>query len=91
MESKFQAQLEKLMKQDSVTGVVCGDSSGLPLAACGIATHRHAGLVSAIANQASKIFPSLNEVPIICIEGEKTNLLIRSEDKMVLGIFKTKV
>ncbi|XP_057296355.1 ragulator complex protein LAMTOR5 homolog isoform X2 [Hydractinia symbiolongicarpus] len=79
------------MKETSVSGVICADLHGLPLAAKGIADTSTAGAISSIALQASKLFPNLNETPVISIEGESSDLLIRQEDKIVLGIYKSRV
>jgi len=56
----------------------------------GIGQSQHAGIISAIANQANKLNPDTDEVPVICIETENSKLLIRNEDQVVLGIYKAK-
>ncbi|XP_066925773.1 ragulator complex protein LAMTOR5 homolog [Clytia hemisphaerica] len=92
MEKNLALQLEDIMNESNVTGVICCDLNGLMLAVRGVATSEHAGAVSSIASQASKLFPANSEdSPIICLESDKSNLLIRKQDKVVVGIFKNKI
>jgi len=78
------------MSTSGVCGVVCTDLRGLVLVEkTSTGDSLHAGAVSSIAMLANKLLT--DQTPVICVEGEKRNCLIRTEDKIVLGVFKDKV
>lgn len=83
-------QMDELFNTPGVSGVVFTDLRGLVLKEKG-SGNLQAGAVSTIALQASKLFPDLDESPVVCVEGEKRSLLIRNEDKIVLGVYKDKL
>lgn len=90
MESDLELVLDETMRQPGVSGVVCIDNQGLPLAAKGMASTNSAGLISGLVKEVSMLFPDLDETPIVTLEGETNNLLIKSEDKITLGIHKVR-
>ena len=90
MDDNLNSQFDEILKAGGVTSVVCTDLHGLILKEKGNVSSAQAGEISSIAVQASKLFPDLNETPVVCLEGETKNCLIHNEEKIVLGIFKDK-
>jgi len=90
MDENIISQFSQMMVKDGVTGAVCTDLHGLILKEEGSVGPAQGGAISSIAFQAAKLFPDLNETPVITVEGHHKNCLIRHHDKIVLGIFKNR-
>jgi len=90
MERNLELVLEETMREPGVSGVICIDNQGLALAAKGAANASSAGLISGVVKESSLLFPDIDERPIITLEGESSNLMIKAEDKITLGIHKVK-
>lgn len=53
MEKHLSMQLDDIMNESGVTGVICCDLNGLMLAVRGVASDSHAGAVSTIASDST--------------------------------------
>ncbi|KAK9500727.1 hypothetical protein O3M35_001933 [Rhynocoris fuscipes] len=90
MEDTLFKQFKDILDTDNVTGCVLADNHGLCLLSSPNISHETAGIVSAIAQYASKIEPD-NSNPVICLEGTKRQCLIKNENSITSAIFKNEV
>ncbi|XP_072027039.1 ragulator complex protein LAMTOR5-like [Amphiura filiformis] len=88
MEDPLESHLEETLNNPGVVGVLCTDKQGLCLTAKGTASPDSAGLVSAIAQQASQLLPDNNSAPVICIESDKGNVMIKTHEDITMAIHK---
>ncbi|CAH3112757.1 ragulator complex protein LAMTOR5 homolog [Pocillopora verrucosa] len=86
MEKSLDSHLDDIMSEHGVIGVLCSDQQGLALSAKGTANPIHAGLISSLAEDAKKLDP--NTTPVICLESDACNLLVRSEGDVTVAIHK---
>jgi Ragulator complex protein LAMTOR5 len=98
MEKALRKELDELMSQPSVSGVLLVDSSGLCISAEGCASASSAGLVSALASQAADIrrankdaskepeSPSL--LPVVVLESDTYQMTIKSSAGITTAIYK---
>ena len=87
MESDLENAVCELMQERGVVGVICTNKEGLALAVDG-ASEVHAGVVSKLAQEAAKLYPEIDQSPIVVLESDTCNLLIRSCEGTTTGIFK---
>ncbi|CAH3112674.1 unnamed protein product [Pocillopora meandrina] len=86
MEKSLDSHLDDIMSEHGVIGVLCSDQQGLALSAKGTANPMYAGLISSLAENAKQIYP--DRVPVICLESDACNLLVRSEGNVTVAIHK---
>ncbi|XP_064607011.1 ragulator complex protein LAMTOR5-like isoform X2 [Liolophura sinensis] len=79
------------MKTPGINGVLCSDEQGLCLGAKGVAVGQPAGVISRMAHQAEQIHPDSGTSPVIVVESEVGNVLIKNHDGITLAIFKSPV
>jgi len=88
MEKALKKEVDEVMAQPSVTGVLCVDSDGLCVAAHGSASKTSSGLVSALASQAAGLRPDA-PAPVIVLESDAATTLIKSHSGTTVAIFKS--
>ncbi|XP_028398207.1 ragulator complex protein LAMTOR5 homolog [Dendronephthya gigantea] len=88
MESDLESAVEELMQERGVVGVICTNEEGLALAVDGSALEVHAGIVSGLAQEARKIYPEIDSSPVVVLESDTCNLLIRSHEGTTTGVLK---
>lgn len=81
-------EVEELMSQPSVTGVLCVDADGLCVAAHGSASQTSSGLVSALASQAAALRPDAL-APVIVLESDAAATLIKSHSGTTVAVYKS--
>ncbi|KFO24511.1 Hepatitis B virus X-interacting protein like protein [Fukomys damarensis] len=70
------------MKNPSIVGVLYTDSQRLNLGCCGTLSDEHAGMISVLAQQAAKRISDLTDIPVVCLESDKGNIMIQKEDSI---------
>lgn len=90
MENQLESELEETMNNPGVVGVLCSDKQGLCLSAKGTASPESAGLISALAQQAAQLLPD-STPPVICIESDKGNVMIKTHENVTMAIHKMPV
>ncbi|XP_045165339.1 ragulator complex protein LAMTOR5 homolog [Mercenaria mercenaria] len=88
MERNLDKHLDDTFRVPGVAGVICTDEHGLCLGAKGIATRESAGHIANIAESAARLNPNMPN-PVISIEGEGGSILIKKEDNITMGIYKS--
>ncbi|XP_031552078.1 ragulator complex protein LAMTOR5 homolog [Actinia tenebrosa] len=88
MEKSLETHVEELMLEHGVIGVLCVDEQGLALTAKGTANPVNAGPISSLTESAKKLYPEIEPQPVICLESDACNLLIKSQDKVTTAIHK---
>eukprot|EP00795_Rhopilema_esculentum_P002342 gene2342-17979_t len=78
------------MEEPGVTGVLCIDNQGLPIAVKGNANKNSSGPIASLIQEASAIYPDDDPNPIVTLEGETGNLLIKKQEKISMAIHKVK-
>ncbi|XP_068713711.1 ragulator complex protein LAMTOR5 homolog isoform X2 [Montipora foliosa] len=76
------------MSEHGVIGVLCCDHQGLALAAKGTANPIYSGLVCSMVENAKKLYPNKESHPVICLESDACNLLVKSEGNVTVAIHK---
>ena len=103
MEKALRKELDELMSQPSVSGVLLTDSSGLCISAEGSASHSSAGLVAALASQAAAIRRTSKESssgtaaddvdssasPVVVLESDTYQMIIKSSGGITTCIHKS--
>jgi len=88
MEKALKKEVEEVMSQPSVTGVLCVDSDGLCVAAHGSASKTSSGLVAAVASQAAGLRPDA-PAPVIVLESDAMTTLIKSHAGTTVAVYKS--
>jgi len=88
MEKALKKEMDDVMSQPSVTGVMCVDSDGLCVAAHGSASKTSSGLVAAVASQAAGLRPN-NPAPVVVLETDVGTTLIKSHSGTTVAICKS--
>lgn len=88
MEKALKKEVDEVMSQPSVTGILCVDSGGLCVAAHGSASKTSSGLVSALASQAAALRPDA-PAPVIVLESDAATTLIKSHSGTTVAVFKS--
>lgn len=91
MEANLNTEIEETMNQQGVVGVICTDSQGLCLAAEGSASPHSAGVITALAQQASQLSPEQSTSPVVCLESDKGNVLVKTHNHINVAIYKLPV
>ncbi|CAI8037424.1 Ragulator complex protein LAMTOR5 homolog [Geodia barretti] len=90
MEASLESQMNEIMSQPGVTGVLCADEQGLALSAQGTLTPHSAGLVSVVTEKACQLRHGTepDEKPVVVMEFDTGNVLIRSHNNSTLAVHK---
>ncbi|KAL9959442.1 hypothetical protein ACROYT_G032767 [Oculina patagonica] len=88
MEKSLDSHLDDIMSEHGVIGVLCSDQQGLALSAKGTANPMYAGLICSLVENAKKLYPDSEPQPVICLESDACNLLVRSEGNVTVAIHK---
>jgi len=88
MEKALKKEVEEVMSQPSVTGVLCVDSDGLCVAAQGSASKTSSGLVAAVASQAAALRPNA-PAPVVVLESDVGTTLVKSHSGTTVAIYKS--
>jgi len=88
MEKPLKKEIDEIMLQPSVTGVLCVDADGLCVAAQGSASKASSGLMSAIASQAASLRPDA-PAPVVVLESDSTTTLIKSHSGTTVAVYKS--
>jgi len=88
MEKALKKEVDEVMSQPSVNGVLCIDSDGLCVAAHGSASKTSSGLVAAVASQAAGLRPNA-PAPVVVLETDAGTTLIKSHSGTTVAIYKS--
>ncbi|EDO45318.1 predicted protein [Nematostella vectensis] len=88
MEKDLESHVDDVMSEHGVVGVMCTDDQGLSLIAKGTANPATAGFVQNLAESARKLYPDSEQQPVICLESDACNLLIKSQNKVTIAVHK---
>ncbi|CAO2623418.1 Ragulator complex protein LAMTOR5 [Lemmus lemmus] len=88
MEATLEQHLEDTMKNPSVVGVLCTDLQGLNLGCRGTLSDEHAGGISVLAQQASKLTCDPTDIPVVCLESDNGNIMIQKHDGITVAVHK---
>ncbi|XP_051890741.1 ragulator complex protein LAMTOR5 [Pristis pectinata] len=91
MEAVLEQQLRETMKNPAIIGVLCADEQGLNLGCRGSLIDEHAGVVSVLAQQAAKLTTDPTDVPVICLESDNGNIMIRKHGSITIAVHKMTV
>ncbi|XP_035293121.1 ragulator complex protein LAMTOR5-like [Cricetulus griseus] len=85
MEATLEQHLEDTMKNPSIVGVLCTDSQGLNLGCRGTLSDVHAGVISVLAQQATKLTSDPTGLPMVCLESDSGNTMIHKHDGITVA------
>eukprot|EP01114_Cavostelium_apophysatum_P024761 TRINITY_DN9813_c0_g2_i1.p1 TRINITY_DN9813_c0_g2~~TRINITY_DN9813_c0_g2_i1.p1 ORF type:complete len:100 (-),score=8.79 TRINITY_DN9813_c0_g2_i1:308-571(-) len=85
MDAQLNQTVTQIMSQNGVVGVICTDKNGLSLASKGKVTTDMAGFVYGISSRAKQLG---SDDPVILIETDSSNILIRNQDDMTIALFR---
>jgi len=88
MEKALKKEIDEVMSQPSVTGVLCVDTDGLCVAAHGSASKTSSGLVAAVASQSASLRPDA-PAPVVVLESDTETTLIKSHASTTVAIYKS--
>ncbi|XP_066559233.1 ragulator complex protein LAMTOR5 [Amia ocellicauda] len=88
MEAALEQHLDDTMKNTAIVGVLCTDQQGHSLGCRGSLSDEHGGVVSVLANQASKLTTDCTDSPTVCLESDSGNILIRKHGSITLAVHK---
>ncbi|XP_070558529.1 ragulator complex protein LAMTOR5 homolog [Ptychodera flava] len=88
MESSLEKHLDDTMNVHGVVGVLAADQQGLCLGAKGNAQVKSAGAISGLSEAAKQISTDGQTSPVVCIESDTCNVLIKSHDTVTMAIYK---
>ncbi|XP_022081031.1 ragulator complex protein LAMTOR5-like [Acanthaster planci] len=91
MENTLERLLDETLSNPGVVGVLCADKQGLCLSAKGTASPESSGIVVALSQQAALLKPETSTTPVICLESDKGNVLVKSHEGTTLVIHKMAV
>ncbi|XP_038054017.1 ragulator complex protein LAMTOR5-like [Patiria miniata] len=91
MENNLERLLDETLNNPGVVGVLCADKQGLCLGVKGTATPESSGIVVALSQQAALLKPAASTAPVICLESDKGNVLVKSHEDTTLVIHKMPV
>ncbi|CAG2161186.1 unnamed protein product [Oppiella nova] len=86
MEKQLKDISAEALNNDKVCGFLCVDNNGLCLTASGEANERSSGTVATIASLAQKLDSSN---PIVSIESDKRQILIKTTKDITTAIYKS--
>jgi len=96
----METQVEKVLQEasivdadyngsSSVVGVVAVNALGLCLGTQGEGDPSTAGTISALASLAAQIQPDLGENPVLVLETDKHQYLIKKEESVTVAVIKS--
>ncbi|XP_041458776.1 ragulator complex protein LAMTOR5-like [Lytechinus variegatus] len=88
MEQNLDKLLDETMDAPGVMGVLCADKQGLCYSAKGTVSSGCAGIIASLSQQASLLVPENNSTPVICLESDKGNVMIKSHQDVTIAIHK---
>uniref|UniRef100_V9LIH8 Ragulator complex protein LAMTOR5 n=1 Tax=Callorhinchus milii TaxID=7868 RepID=V9LIH8_CALMI len=88
MESVLEQHLDETMKNPAIIGVLCADAQGLNLGCRGSLVDEHAGVVSVLAQQATKLTIDPTDTPVICLESDNGNIIIHKHSSITVAVHK---
>jgi hypothetical protein len=92
MEKALKKELDEVMAQPSVIGVLLADNSGLCISAQGSASSSCAGLVSALVSQAEQLRKSEasapSATPVVVLETDSCQMIMKSSGGITTAIYK---
>ncbi|XP_043918172.1 ragulator complex protein LAMTOR5 [Protopterus annectens] len=88
MESELEKHLEETMKNPAIVGVLCTDAQGLTLGCRGSLSDEHAGVISVLASQAARLTSDPTDVPVVCLESDSGNFLIKNHESITVAVHK---
>jgi len=88
MEKPLDRQLEEIINSAGVQGVMCADMQGFCVANKGVISKQTAGVVTSLAQQASALHPEEKIAPVIVIESDAGNLIIKQNNDISMAILK---
>ncbi|XP_002732159.1 ragulator complex protein LAMTOR5 homolog [Saccoglossus kowalevskii] len=88
MEESLDKQLDDTMNVHGVVGVLAADHQGLCLASKGNAQVSGAGLMSSLAEAGKQLSSDEQKCPVVCLESDTCNILIKSHDNVTMAIYK---
>lgn len=92
MEAELEKTIQSIYDKDpSISGLVITDDMGLCLATRGSVPEEAAGLVASIASNSESLglAESNDHSPVVQIEAERMNIIIKRTDRVTIGIFKS--
>jgi len=89
MDQQLEQTFSSILSQSGVVGAVCADKNGLCLCARGTLSPSVSGFITSIAQHSKILSSEKDEIPSICIETESSNIFIRSQEDITVGISKT--
>ncbi|XP_077982175.1 ragulator complex protein LAMTOR5 homolog [Glandiceps talaboti] len=87
MENSLEKHLDDTMNVHGVVGVLAADQQGLCLGAKGNAQVSAAGLISGLAEAAKGLSPD-GLSPVVCLESDTCNILVKSHDAVTMAVYK---
>lgn len=91
MEQNLDKLLDETMESPGVVGVLCADKQGLCYSAKGTASAESAGIIASLSQQAALLVPESNSPPVICLESDRGNVLIKTHQDVTIAINKMPV
>ncbi|XP_013395099.1 ragulator complex protein LAMTOR5 homolog [Lingula anatina] len=89
MEKALERQLDETMNNPGVVGVLCADKQGLCLGARGTGERQTCGLITSLAETAQKLHPDESSSPVISIETDNMQILIKSKEGITTAVYKS--
>ncbi|XP_020278971.1 ragulator complex protein LAMTOR5 homolog [Pseudomyrmex gracilis] len=87
MERNLEKTLDDAYNEEGIIGCILADHAGLCLGVKGNASSDSAGVIAAIADQVAKLEPR-SEIPIISLQNDNKQCIIRRKDPVVGAIYK---
>ncbi|XP_783035.2 ragulator complex protein LAMTOR5 [Strongylocentrotus purpuratus] len=88
MEQNLDKLLDDTMEGPGVMGVICADKQGLCYSAKGTVSVGSAGIIASLSQQAALLVPESSSAPVICLESDKGNVLIKTHQDVTIAIHK---
>ncbi|XP_053431515.1 ragulator complex protein LAMTOR5-like [Nycticebus coucang] len=88
MEVILEQHLEDPMKNPSIVGSPVHRFTRLNLGCHGTLSDEHAGVVSVLAQQATKLTPDPTDFPVVCLESDNGNIMIWKYDGITVALHK---
>merc|ERR1711924_489127 len=88
MEAPLNEAVDKLMQDESVTGVLCADQQGLCLSARGDAKAEAAGALSALGSHAQQLGAPDQGAAVVILDTNSSNILVTSTEDLLTAIFR---
>eukprot|EP00038_Savillea_parva_P001599 m.105665 g.105665 ORF g.105665 m.105665 type:complete len:97 (+) comp10557_c0_seq1:100-390(+) len=89
MEGSIESALEKSISQDGVSGILACDTEGLCLTTQGDLSGAVSGYMSTLVTRAKMLHPTATAPPVVCIESDKSKIVIQQNDTITLAVKQT--